>query len=219
MELQLGLALPGNPTNMLELDPSFSSNRIVSDSNYRKRTFDGAFHKEMPRTLQLLDWNDSSNKDDDDDAPKDTEETSCVTNNNDDGDGGSLVGWPPIKCWKKKKLTRNNHGIEVEEINPITQETNGSDSFNGRLHSNSMYVKVKLEGVGIARKIDLSLHRSYQTLTDALLSMFDICDENSRNYMLAYQDKEGDWLLVDDEHVPWRTFVGSVQRLKLVRRE
>ncbi|XP_038696757.1 auxin-responsive protein IAA29-like [Tripterygium wilfordii] len=216
MELQLGLALPGNPVNVVQLGPAFSTDFSVSDSSYRKkRSFDDAFHEEMPRTLQLLVWNDSPNKDDDD--RKYTDETPCVTNNNDDGNGGSLVGWPPIKCcWKKKKLFRDNYDRESEEINSMTQETSGS--FNGRLQSNSMYVKVKLEGVGIARKIDLSLHHSYQTLTDTLLSMFDICNDNYRNYMLAYEDKEGDWLLAD-EHVPWRVFVGSVERLKLLRRE
>lgn len=36
----------------------------------------------------------------------------------------------------------------------------------------SMYVKVEMEGVGIARKIDLSLHHSYQSLQTTLAAMF-----------------------------------------------
>jgi auxin-responsive protein IAA len=38
-----------------------------------------------------------------------------------------------------------------------------------------MYIKVKMEGVGIARKIDVSLHHSFPTLKQTLLDMFGIC--------------------------------------------
>ncbi|KAH9612285.1 hypothetical protein KSS87_013646 [Heliosperma pusillum] len=37
------------------------------------------------------------------------------------------------------------------------------------------------------------------------------------DYKLTYQDEEGDWLLAGD--VPWRTFIQSVQRLKMLRRD
>lgn len=37
---------------------------------------------------------------------------------------------------------------------------------------NPKYVKVKMEGVPIARKIDVGLYNSYQTLKTALINMF-----------------------------------------------
>lgn len=39
----------------------------------------------------------------------------------------------------------------------------------------SLYVKVKMEGVAIARKVDLGQHQSYHTLATTLLQMFGKC--------------------------------------------
>jgi len=59
-----------------------------------------------------------------------------------------------------------------------------------------------MEGVGIARKVDLGMHQSFQTLMETLMDMFATDHQESNSYELAYQDKEGDWLLAQD--VPWR---------------
>lgn len=53
-----------------------------------------------------------------------------------------VVGWPPVKSWTKKQ------------------------------GGGSKYVKVEKEGIGIGRKIDLSSHRSYESLTPTLMAMF-----------------------------------------------
>ncbi|VFQ97474.1 unnamed protein product [Cuscuta campestris] len=74
-----------------------------------------------------------------------------------------------------------------------------------------------MEGVGIARKIDLNAHSSYASLTSSVITLFGRDEEDVEAYALTYQDKEGDWLLAGD--VPWGTFIQSVQRLKLVKRE
>lgn len=104
-------------------------------------------------------------------------------------------------------------------MNYVTVENGGVGGGGGSGGRGSIYkyVKVKMEGVGIARKIDLTLFHSYNKLTDTLISMFGKSKEIGDVYKLTYQDKEGDWLLAGD--VPWRTFVGSVQRLKLIRDE
>lgn len=39
----------------------------------------------------------------------------------------------------------------------------------------SLYVKVKMEGVAIARKVDLGQHHSYRSLATTLLHMFGKC--------------------------------------------
>ncbi|XP_058732434.1 auxin-responsive protein IAA28-like [Vicia villosa] len=71
-----------------------------------------------------------------------------------------------------------------------------------------------MEGVGIARKINLSTHHSFQTLNQTLLDMFGKSDDDQK-YELVYQDQEGDWILAQD--VSWRYFIECAQRLKLLK--
>ncbi|XP_039027287.1 auxin-responsive protein IAA11-like [Hibiscus syriacus] len=124
-------------------------------------------------------------------------------------DAEGLVRWPPVKTWRHKLRRQIPNG--GTDNNHVAAE-NGCGCSRA---SNSTYVKVKTEGVGIARKIDIGVHRSFETLTTTLMTMFDILDENLKCFKLAYQDKEGDRLLAED--VPWRTFVGSIKCLKLIR--
>ncbi|CAN1169280.1 Auxin-responsive protein IAA13 [Linum perenne] len=86
------------------------------------------------------------------------------------------------------------------------------------------FVKVKMEGVAIVRKIDLNLYHSYHDLIRSLLCMFPthgtsqqyIDQDYCGNYTLSYQDQSGDWLLAGQ--VPWQTFIRSVQRIEILRR-
>jgi|UniRef100_A0A2N9GYR6 auxin-responsive protein IAA len=231
MELQLGLALPGNPTtkafdlnyygyeskDVEVVGPCYTSsykdiNDIINNDNNNsntKRNFGQAFEnsiastRAVPRTLPLLLWNNHPNEEED---PKDLENHSLFNVNKNVVDGDGIVGWPPIKSWRKR-LCHENHVVRP-----------WNNACGGRV-SNSMYVKVKMDGVGIARKVDLSQHDSFETLTETLMDMFsnwsETCETNSNNYKLIYQDREGDWLFAQD--VPWRTFIRSVQRLKLLK--
>ncbi|KAM0008612.1 putative transcription factor interactor and regulator AUX-IAA family [Helianthus debilis subsp. tardiflorus] len=92
------------------------------------------------------------------------------------GEENGVVGWPPVKS-SRKTLCHRGGG------------------------SKSTYVKVQMEGNGIARKINLNLHHSCNTLVHTLAQMFGKCHEDVK---LTYQDKEGDWLLAGD--VPWGYF-------------
>lgn len=86
-----------------------------------------------------------------------------LNNRSRDGDESSVIGWPPIKSWRKKHCYQNySHNRTVE-------------NQCGR-GLNSTYVKVKMEGVGIGRKVDLSLFHSYQALTNTLIAMFGKCE-------------------------------------------
>eukprot|EP00257_Ricinus_communis_P020446 XP_015579675.1 auxin-responsive protein IAA29 isoform X1 [Ricinus communis] len=243
MELQLGLALPSNTVFGLDLnsyvykpkevsgsgqvnyclqlgplacfskassstsdDFSSSSSNNNNNNKNRKRSLSDAFNEitrdDLPQTLPLLLWNNQPNDhEDDDDDDVNKHNCSLASNNRieeEDSDCG-IVGWPPIKYRRKK-------------IRGIRAVDNGCADCHGRPSS---YVKVKMDGVAIARKIDPSLYTSFQDLKDTLLLMFGTCQENSTTYRLAYQDREGDWLLADD--VSWRSFIGSVQRLKLMK--
>lgn len=42
-------------------------------------------------------------------------------------------------------------------------------------HNHRNYVKVKMEGVGIARKVNLGMHHSFHTLNQTLMDMFEKC--------------------------------------------
>lgn len=80
---------------------------------------------------------------------------------------GGVIGWPPVKLCRRKSLCHPKLSNEDGD--------NGSKS--------SMYVKVHMEGIGIARKVDLSLHNSYQTLVHTLANMFGKCKSS---LMLLY---------------------------------
>ncbi|KAG6411193.1 hypothetical protein SASPL_129271 [Salvia splendens] len=105
---------------------------------------------------------------------------------------GYVVGWPPVRWWRKQLWHRNRRG--------------------GGRAANSLYVKVKMEGVGITRKIDLRLHRSHRSLANSLIALFQKGEENV-GYKVMYQNKEGEWLQAED--VTWECFIKSVRRLKL----
>ncbi|KAK7355964.1 hypothetical protein VNO80_15229 [Phaseolus coccineus] len=105
----------------------------------------------------------------------------------------------------------------------------------------SLFVKVNMDGIPIGRKVDLSAHSSYETLAQTLEDMFNesttvtTCKgangedhgiiiggemhskllDGSSKFVLTYEDKEGDWMLVGD--VPWRMFLSSVRRLRIMR--
>ncbi|XP_059635133.1 auxin-responsive protein IAA29-like [Cornus florida] len=228
MELQLGLALPSNPMKGFDLNSCYvyePKGALGSDifnhlgsnegtSKLRKRGLTQAFdEQDIPQTLPLLAWNNHPNEEDD---GKQQRNKPFIIHKYDIGDEDGVVGWPPINSWRKK-LCNQNHGGQAADINGMVDNGGGrgGGGGGGGRGSNSMYVKVKMEGVAIARKVDLSRHESYETLTDTLVDMFWIRQEDVKAYTLTYQDKEGDWLLVGD--VPWQTFIQSVQRLKLLR--
>lgn len=229
VELQLGLALPTvsimNPiaiNGLFDLNSSsYHSDDDQSDAStkfcrspisirrsgdrsgscWKKRSFqestesDCASTDTPPQNLRLLLWNKQPK--DDDHLPNG--DKTCNLNlirNGDETEG--IVGWPPIRTYRKKQRGQDTR-------------------IGGGIGSNGLYVKAQIEGVLITRKIDLNLHHSYRTLSSSLLFMFGRGHESAEGYKLTYQDKEGDWLLADD--LPWRTFIGSVQRLKLMRKE
>ncbi|CAA2998130.1 auxin-responsive IAA13-like [Olea europaea subsp. europaea] len=114
--------------------------------------------------------------------------------------------------------------------NTIVDKTNIGSNLNrnvakekGLLKKPSLFVKVNMDGIPIGRKVDLNAHRCYKTLSQTLDEMFKLsaavgatrsnAEEQvvmtkpsrlmnvSSEFVLAYEDKEGDWMLVGD--VPW----------------
>lgn len=83
-----------------------------------------------------------------------------------------LVGWPPIQTWRKKLLHQGQIG-RIEKNNRMANQKE-NNNYNGGL-SNSKFVKVKMEGVAIGRKVDLRLYYSFETLINSLIAMFAKC--------------------------------------------
>ncbi|KAL1188846.1 Auxin-responsive protein IAA10 [Cardamine amara subsp. amara] len=106
--------------------------------------------------------------------------------------------------------------------------------------TSSMLVKVTMDRVIIGRKVDLNALDSYEALAKTLEQMFfqipysvttrsadtQRCKtivethaskllDGSSDYMITYQDKDGDWMLAGD--VPWQMFLGSVKRLRIMK--
>lgn len=120
-----------------------------------------------------------------------------------------VVGWPPIRSYRKNTLAK-----------PM-----------------EMFVKVNMDGVTVGRKVDLNAHNSYEGLLSALEEMFQpsnnaqgtpqaACGSNANDtkqfrllhgsdFVLTYEDKDGDWMLVGD--VPWSMFTNTVRRLRITR--
>ncbi|KAL3517742.1 hypothetical protein ACH5RR_020331 [Cinchona calisaya] len=123
----------------------------------------------------------------------------------------------------------------------MNRNKNKNDSRAKILPRNTLFVKVNIDGVPIGRKVDLNAHSSYETLARTLDDMFcrpsttvsarTTCVEEqggigeatgslrlldgSSEFVLTYEDKDGDWMLVGD--VPWEMFTISVKRLRIMR--
>ncbi|KAA8535013.1 hypothetical protein F0562_030016 [Nyssa sinensis] len=110
-----------------------------------------------------------------------------------------VVGWPPVRWFRKKAL------------------------------KTCTYVKVAVDGAPYLRKVDLEVYLSYQELLRALQEMFTCFTISSNypkesklmdwvngfHYVPTYEDKDGDWMLVGD--VPWKMFKESCKRIRLVK--
>ncbi|XP_020238593.1 auxin-responsive protein IAA29 [Cajanus cajan] len=218
MELQLGLALPThNPVEEFNLNKQMVSLELWRPGcgyesekhvKHNKRSFEESF-EHFFKPLPLLVWSGQPNEEDD--RSKKTQRNIHSPNKKGDEEN-HLVGWPPVKSWRRKELHQQRP--ERGQIRNNRIQANE----NQRRGSNSLYVKVNMEGVAIGRKINLRLFNSYQTLTSTLISMFakyQKLEEPEESYTLTFQNDQGDWLQVG--HVPWQSFVGTVRRLVLLR--
>ncbi|XP_062098093.1 auxin-responsive protein IAA9-like isoform X3 [Humulus lupulus] len=136
-----------------------------------------------------------------------------------------VVGWPPIRSFRKNSLA------------PISKNT---DEVDGEASSRALYVKVSMDGAPFKRKIDLKNLSGYQDLSSTLEKKFsnftlvsgqcgshgaldkEMLKESKlkdllhgSEYVLTYEDKDGDWMLVGD--VPWEMFIGTCTKLRIMK--
>uniref|UniRef100_A0A803L1Z3 Auxin-responsive protein n=1 Tax=Chenopodium quinoa TaxID=63459 RepID=A0A803L1Z3_CHEQI len=118
-----------------------------------------------------------------------------------------VVGWPPIRSFRKNTLATTSKNTDP------------------------LFVKVSMDGAPYLRKVDLRTYTTYQELSSGLEKMFSCftlgqCGSNmtetklrdllhGSEYVLTYEDKDGDWMLVGD--VPWEMFTETCKRLKIMK--
>ncbi|XP_013675471.1 auxin-responsive protein IAA9-like isoform X1 [Brassica napus] len=114
-----------------------------------------------------------------------------------------IVGWPPVRSYRK---------------NTLATTCKNSDEVDGKPgYEAALFVKVSMDGALYLRKVDLRSYTNYMELSSALEKMFTtftlgkdkLCETklkdllNGKDYVLTYEDKDGDWMLVGD--VPWES--------------
>ncbi|KAK4363623.1 hypothetical protein RND71_018865 [Anisodus tanguticus] len=115
-----------------------------------------------------------------------------------------IIGWPPVRSNRKNVVQAKNSDFDV---------------------SSGMYVKVSMDGAPYLRKIDLRFYKSYQELLNALENMFkhpigvyiekEGYTTSGSDYVLTYEDKDDDWMLVGD--VPLNMLINSCKRLRIMK--
>ncbi|KAI7730481.1 hypothetical protein M8C21_019561 [Ambrosia artemisiifolia] len=135
-----------------------------------------------------------------------------------------VVGWPPIRSFRKNTMA--------------VSHTKNEEKDDPKIGSGCLYVKVSMDGAPYLRKVDLEIYSCYLDLSSALEKMFscftigqygshevrtrDGLSEtrlmdllHGSEYVLTYEDKDGDWMLVGD--VPWDMFIASCKRLRIMK--
>lgn len=135
-----------------------------------------------------------------------------------------VVGWPPVRIYRKNTLAAT------------ATKTKGEDE--GRSEAGCCYVKVSMDGAPYLRKVDLKTYSSYEDLSLSLEKMFSCfitgknssCEPSRRErltdgsradalqdqeYVLTYEDKDADWMLVGD--LPWDLFTKICRKLRIMR--
>ena len=72
-----------------------------------------------------------------------------------------MVGWPPVRNYRKNMMTQQKTSGE--------EEASSEKAGNG---GGAALVKVSMDGAPYLRKVDLTMYKSYQDLSDALAKMF-----------------------------------------------
>ncbi|XP_009353580.2 auxin-responsive protein IAA21 isoform X1 [Pyrus x bretschneideri] len=135
-----------------------------------------------------------------------------------------VVGWPPIRSFRKNSMASNL--------------AKNNDDAAGKQGSGCLYVKVSMDGAPYLRKVDLKTYNNYTELSMALEKMFSCftigqCSSNGlperdglsasrlmdllngSEFVLTFEDKDDDWMLVGD--VPWQMFTETCRRLRIMK--
>lgn len=158
------------------------------------------------------------------DVSKSIQEDRSQAKNNAPAAKSQVVGWPPIRSYRKNTMASST--------------SKNTDEVDGKPGLGALFVKVSMDGAPYLRKVDLRTYTSYQQLSAALEKMFSCftlgqCGLHKAQgrermseiklkdllhgseFVLTYEDKDGDWMLVGD--VPWEIFTETCQKLKIMK--
>ncbi|GAV77568.1 AUX_IAA domain-containing protein [Cephalotus follicularis] len=136
-----------------------------------------------------------------------------------------VVGWPPIRSFRKNTMASN-----------LAKSCDDAEGKSGG--SGCLYVKVSMDGAPYLRKVDLKTYNNYKELSSALEKMFscftigqcgshglpgrdDLSESrlmdllHGSEYVLTYEDRDDDWMLVGD--VPWEMFTETCRRMRIMK--
>lgn len=78
------------------------------------------------------------------------------------------MGWPPIRSYRKNRLSLQKGITSEDEIFSDEQKNIGNAATAAAVR----FVKVSLDGAPYLRKVDFSTYSSYKQLSDALAKLF-----------------------------------------------
>lgn len=91
-------------------------------------------------------------------------------------DGSSLlpvVGWPPVRAHRKNNLDSTVNLLKFDhEMQESKSDAKRLKSKEMNNEAQSVFVKVKMEGYGVGRKVNLKAHDGYRSLSCALSKLF-----------------------------------------------
>uniref|UniRef100_A0A453EI63 Auxin-responsive protein n=2 Tax=Aegilops tauschii TaxID=37682 RepID=A0A453EI63_AEGTS len=116
-----------------------------------------------------------------------------------------VVGWPPVRSYRKSTMATTT--------NQLKSSKEDSDTKQGQ---EFLYVKVSMDGAPYLRKVDLKTYKNYKGMVVGLGKMFiGFRTGKDGEYVMTYEDKDGDWMLVGD--VPWEMFTESCRRIRVMK--
>lgn len=89
---------------------------------------------------------------------------------------GPVVGWPPIRSFRKNLATSSNSKPTSQTESQTQHHHNkvvaGKKPVDNNYGSKGLFVKINMDGVPIGRKVDLKAYHSYENLSIAVDELF-----------------------------------------------
>lgn len=124
-----------------------------------------------------------------------------------------VVGWPPVRAYRRNTF---------HQVAAAATKKGGDEKQKQQQQGGGLYVKVSMDGAPYLRKVDLKMCKGYRELREALDLLFTKCFSATASdgcsdgqFAIAYEDKDGDLMLVGD--VPWEMFISSCKKLRIMK--
>lgn len=79
-----------------------------------------------------------------------------------------IVGWPPVRSSRRNLLSSSNSS----KLETDSSKNGGKKGEKPEITEDSLFVKIKMDGVPIGRKVDLKSYSDYDNLSSAVDELF-----------------------------------------------